>query len=230
MRSICTAIVATLALVGTSFAATIHVPGDYALIQDAINASSNGDVINIAAGTYIEHNLNPGGKAITIGSASGDLDVTINAQQSGRVFIFHSGEGEDTALRNLVLTGGSSYYGAGIYCSSSSPTISNCTISGCTANSSGGGMYNEYSSPTITDCTFTGCSADWQGGGMYNHVSNPTLINCTFTGNMSTWDAGGMSNIYGSPTLYSCTFSENIAQSDGGGMANYQNSSPNLYN
>ena len=54
MRYFCTAVVATLALVGTSFAATINVPGDYALIQDAINASVNGDVINIDAGTYIE--------------------------------------------------------------------------------------------------------------------------------------------------------------------------------
>ena len=42
---------------------------------------SNGDVIAIAAGTYYEHSLNTDGKAITIGSASGNLDVTIDAQQ-----------------------------------------------------------------------------------------------------------------------------------------------------
>ena len=55
----------SLAFVGTSatFAATINVPGDYPTIQGAINASSNGDVINIAAGTYNEHSLNTGGKA-----------------------------------------------------------------------------------------------------------------------------------------------------------------------
>ena len=43
----------SLAFVGTSatFADTINVPGDHALIQDAIDASANGDVINIAAGT-----------------------------------------------------------------------------------------------------------------------------------------------------------------------------------
>ena len=46
-----------------------------------------GDVISIAAGTYNEHSLNTGGKAITIGSASGNLDVTIDAQQGGNVLI-----------------------------------------------------------------------------------------------------------------------------------------------
>ena len=86
MRYICTAVVAMLVLAGTSFAATINVPGDYSTIQGAIDASSDGDVIAIAAGTYYEHSLNPGGKAITIGSASGNLDVTIDAQQVDRVF------------------------------------------------------------------------------------------------------------------------------------------------
>ena len=79
MRSICTSIVAMLVLAGTSFAATINVPGDQPTIAAAISASSDGDVIAIAAGTYYEANLNPGGKAITIGSASGNQDVTINA-------------------------------------------------------------------------------------------------------------------------------------------------------
>ncbi|MCH2139369.1 MAG: class I SAM-dependent methyltransferase [Phycisphaerales bacterium] len=73
----------SLAFVGTSatIAATINVnPGES--IQAAINASSNGDVINIAAGTYNEYNLNPGGKAITIqGTLNGDgsLATTIDA-------------------------------------------------------------------------------------------------------------------------------------------------------
>ena len=92
MRYICTAVVATLALVGTSFAATINVPGDYSTIQGAINASSDGDVIAIAAGTYYENELNPSGKAITIGSASGNLNVSIDAQQYGSVFMIESGE------------------------------------------------------------------------------------------------------------------------------------------
>ena len=32
----------------------------------------------------------------------------------------------------------------------------------------GGGMYNDSSSPTLTNVTFSGNSADSHGGGMYN--------------------------------------------------------------
>ena len=103
MRYICTAVVATLALVGTSFAATINVPGDQPSIAAAINASSDGDVIAIAAGTYNEHWLNTNGKAITIGSASGNLDVKINANGGGSVFVLDSGEGNDTVISDLVI-------------------------------------------------------------------------------------------------------------------------------
>ena len=74
-----------LLLCGNTYAEVINVPSDYTLIQDAINASSDGDVINIAAGTYNEYNLNPGGKAITIkGTPNGDgsLATTIDAQQT----------------------------------------------------------------------------------------------------------------------------------------------------
>ena len=90
----------SLAFVGTSttIAATINVPADQPTIAAAISASVNGDVISIAAGTYNEHSLNPNGKAITIGSASGNLDVTIDAQQGGTVFVIGSGEVAETAL------------------------------------------------------------------------------------------------------------------------------------
>jgi len=54
MRYICASIVATLVLAGTSFAATINVLGDHATIQGAINASSDGDVIQIATKTALD--------------------------------------------------------------------------------------------------------------------------------------------------------------------------------
>ena len=88
----------SLAFVGTSttIAGTINVPADQPTIAAAISASVNGDVINIAAGTYNEHSLNPGGKAITIQdtlNGDGSLATTIDASQLGRVFFFNSGEG-----------------------------------------------------------------------------------------------------------------------------------------
>ena len=209
MRSICTAVVATLAIAGTSFAATINVPGDQPTIRDAIGASSDGDVIAIAAGTYNEHTLNPSGKAITIGSASGNLDVTIDAQQGGGVFVIESGEGDGTVIMDLVITGGSGNEGGGIYCDNSNPTITNCTISNNTANFYGGGIYCWYSNPTITDCTITGNTANFRGGGIWGYNSNPTIIGCTITGNTGFLSGGGVYCINGNPTIMDSTICGN---------------------
>lgn len=53
-------------------------------------------------------------KAITIGSASGNQDVTIDADGGGSVFLIDSGETSGTVIKDLVITGGSSYYGGGV--------------------------------------------------------------------------------------------------------------------
>ena len=55
--------------------------GGYATIQAAVNAAANGDIIEIAAGTYTE-NVVVTGKALTIdGVETGDVnDVTLNGQ------------------------------------------------------------------------------------------------------------------------------------------------------
>ena len=50
MRHICTSIVATLVLAGTTLAATINVPADYTTIQAAVDAASDGDEIIVAPG------------------------------------------------------------------------------------------------------------------------------------------------------------------------------------
>ncbi|MCH2137344.1 MAG: right-handed parallel beta-helix repeat-containing protein, partial [Phycisphaerales bacterium] len=212
----------SLAFAGTSatLAATINVPGDHATIQGAIDASSNGDVIAIAAGTYYEHSLNPNGKAITIGSASGNLDVTIDAQQGGSVFVFDY-DAEGAVIKDLVITGGSGDYGGGIFCDYSSPTISGCTISGNFASTAtgfgGGGIYCNESNPTISNCTILGNSGH-KGGGIYCNSSNPTISNCTISDNTSSSRGGGIYCEYGKPTITDCTI-ENNSGAGGGGIA-----------
>jgi len=198
----------------------INVPGDHATIQGAIDASSDGDVIAIAAGTYYEHSLNPNGKAITIGSASGNLDVHIDALQGGSVFVIQSWEADTTVIKDLVITGGSSWYGGGIYCYGSWPTISNCTISG-NWSSNGGGIFCVDSSPRITDCMISGNTAS-SGGGIYCDGSSPTISDCTIEGNTATYSGGGIywdGNWYSNySTISDCTITGNTANDSGGGI------------
>jgi predicted outer membrane repeat protein len=220
MLHICASIVATLTLIGTSFAATINVPGDHATIAAAISASVNGDVIAIAAGTYYEHSLNPNGKAITIEGTStgnGSLVTTIDAQGGGSVFVMDSGEDAGTIIKHLVVTGGSSdFTGGGINCSNSSPTITGCLISNNYAEFYGGGIYCNDSNPTITDCTISSNTADELGGGiLYNH-SSPTIIiitDCTISGNEAIDGGGIVCSINTSATFTDCNISTNTPNS-----------------
>ena len=61
-------------LAGSATADVIHVPGDFATIQDAIDAAVDGDEIIVADGTYTgpgNHDLDFGGGAIVLRSANG---------------------------------------------------------------------------------------------------------------------------------------------------------------
>ncbi|MGA2071057.1 MAG: right-handed parallel beta-helix repeat-containing protein [Sedimentisphaerales bacterium] len=149
-------------------------------------------------------------------------------------------------LNGFTITGGNasdiSYItytyslGGGMYNNSGSPTITNCTFSGNSADNGGGyggggGMYNEGGGPIVTNCTFSGNAAfGWidytgqnahggGGGGMFNYYSSPVVTNCTFSENSAIGfypygigSGGGMYNKGGSPMVTNCTFSGNSAR------------------
>ena len=215
-------------------------------VSDAIEAANNGDVIEIAAGTYNEHSLNPGGKVITIQGTrneDGTLATTIDAQQGGSVFMINSGEEADTHLTDLIITGGMGYlevdpftYGGGIYCKNSSPTITGCTISDNNA-SQGGGIYcvNESNGdgPTISNCRLVNNNANVAGGGISSISSNPTIAGCTILNNSADSNGGGIQFGGGYPTITDCTIKGNsvsVSGTQGGGIYCDINSSPTITN
>src|SRR5437899_10073683 len=68
---------------------TILVPADRPTIQAGIDAAVNGDTVSIAAGTYVEHNIDLHGKSITVRGA-GSATTIVDAQQLGRGFVVQS--------------------------------------------------------------------------------------------------------------------------------------------
>ena len=233
------AVVATslsLAFAGTSesIAATINVPGDYENIQDAIFASTDGDVIIISAGIYHQSSINPDGNAITIRgtlNADGSLATTIMGGGNGYVFAVDSGEGEETVLKDLIITGGNTESGGGIYCANSNPTITGCTVESNVAANMGGGIYCTNSNPTITGCTITDNQAGYAGGGIYCDSSSPTISGCTISGNIADF-GGGICCYYSStPIITNCTITgNNIAWYAGGGIDCNYDGAPTVSN
>ena len=118
-------------------AETRLVPGQYTTIQQAIQASNDGDVVVVEPGTYSE-TINFLGKNITVtGTDPDDPDIVaatiIDGDGQDSVVTFDSGETSEAVLTGLTITGGygtavaeignNIFWGGGIFCYGTSPTI-----------------------------------------------------------------------------------------------------------
>jgi len=145
--------------------------GDYATIQDAIDAASHGDSILLGPGTFTgtgNKNLDTGGKAIVIASVSGAESTVIDCESDGRAFYFHSGEGNGTVIEGITVVDGN----AG------------------TLDGYGGAVYCDGASPTLVECVFRGCYAD-SGAALALFQSNARIIRNRFIDNNCFWGCSG---------------------------------------
>ena len=92
---------------------------------------------------------------------------------------------------------------------------------GCPPSAVGAAMYNgDGSSPTVTRCTFTENSSDSSGGAVGNEVdSNPVFVDCWFLGNTAELDGGAMASVDGCHVrMINCVVAGNSAEERGGGL------------
>ena len=220
---------------------TIHVPGDQATVQGAINAANNGDTVLVAPGTYVE-NINFSGKAITVTSSGGAAQTVLDGGMSAPVVTFSGGEGLNSVLNGLTLQNGRStfasfYEAGGIYVGSASPTITNNVIQNNAACSDGGGISVGRGSPliqgnTIQNNTQSACSGGSGGSGIaIGGIGSAQIIgNLIANNSWRSGNGGGISlNAAGTPTIRGNIITGNTATgvspaAQGGGIYAANNS------
>jgi hypothetical protein len=162
-------------------------------IQNAINASANGDQIIVTDGVY-NAGLAGGSDGVpdrvaailpvTIQSVNGPASTTISGGNIFRCVYLTNG----AELNGFTLTAGVQN-GGGVYCVSTNALVENCVIA-CSPNS-----WQVYSG-TLSNCTIVCPNQGHATGG----ASGSTLLNCLVLSNFTGVESGILNN---------CTISNN---------------------
>ncbi len=217
---------------------TINVPADQPTIQAAITLAQSGDTVLVAPGTYLE-NIDFLGKAITVTSSDGPATTIVDGGGNGPVATFKTNEGAGSVLNGLTLRNGvpSQVFpilgtsGGGILILSSSPAITNNTITGnhaiCGIGIEIQGGSAMVRGNTITGNTQAGGSGGCGGGGIeisdnFSRIAaTPQIIGNTITNNsLLSGGAGGGIEVSGfaSPIIRNNYIAGNSVFNAGGGV------------
>ena len=211
-----------------AFGRTIRVPSEEPTIQAGIDASTDGDTVLVADGTYTgegNRDIELFGKTIVLRSESGPKATVIDCEgdwynQYLGIFLVY-GETSDTRVEGFTVTNGFTYHcGGGINISGSSPVVSDCWIVGNSGDLYGGGIACGYASPLLTNCVISfNTNTNGHGGGVYCIESSPTIVNCIISHNHPCGNGsqgGGILCEYSSPVLLNCVIVENNAVTGAG--------------
>jgi hypothetical protein len=223
-----TLVMAALALtgaVGIASAATLTVcPSGCAFSQiaPALGAASNGDTIQVAAGTY------NGGFTVTksINLLGAGADSTTISGGGPVIFIV---PGVSVTIAGVTVTGGhtSDWGGGGIHNDGGSVTLRTSIVSDKTAAVDGGGVYNFGGTLSVTASTVSGNSALHSGGGVFNNGGSAAVVQSAVKDNSAGDNGGGIFNCAqpqpclgpnsgATMTLEQSSVNHNSAAADGG--------------
>jgi predicted outer membrane repeat protein len=197
---------------------TLHVPGDYPTIAAALAAAQAGTLVEIACGTYFEHDLVLE-TGVVVTSATGRPECTvIDAQHAGRGFVAIGVAGCDVVgvtIRDAVPAEPAAP-GGGLFCSGSTVSLSSCTFERCTSAADGGAIHAVSSLLTIDVCRFESNRAGGRGGAIRGDGAETHLIGCTFVDNAAARD--GAVHLENAPfAVYeACRFERNSSDSASG--------------
>ena len=190
-------------------------------IQAAIDAAASNDSVWVSSGVYATGGRVVAGslltnrvaidKPIVVRSVNGPNLTTIRGFEiRGNSAVRCAYVGTNAVLSGFTLTNGATRWvgdinGGGAWCEASG-VLTNCVLTGNSANTAGGGVFGGV----LNDCILTGNSA-YDGGGS----AESTLNHCTLTGNSAPNFGGGSHG----GTLNHCLLSNNVS-SGGGGIFN----------
>ena len=198
--------------------ATLHVPGDHATVQAAIDAAAEGDEIHVAPGLWVG-SIDLDGKGVRLLGLGGAAETTIQGT-GGSVVSLISGEGPGTIVEGFTITGAEGLLDSGALVSGSSPVIRDCIFTGNVNYSLGGGLHaTQNAEPLVERCMFLYNSSERGGGLAGSQGAIPVVVDCVITANIANGVIGEGGGFYfGSNSdgvLVNCLVYDNVAKIGG---------------
>ena len=191
---------------------TVDAPITFAESLAGFTFTLDGSSILIDAGMTIDGSSMPGG-------------VTIDADESSRVFTVMTKPSQPVELIGLNLRGGKATNGGGVYNERGTLRIRDCRLSDNTATNQGGAVSNVAGVVSVTNSTVLGNRSGDDGGAFYNR-GTLYITNSTVAGNETKYSTstGGAVRNMGELVVTNSVFAGNSApgeRSSGGAIYNW---------
>lgn len=214
---------------------TCQTPGAAcATIGAAVGKASNGDTIEIAAGTYTEHDVQIS-KQLTLNGAGADATF-VDGGAAGRIFEVTSAVTmTNLRLQNGRTPAGSLFVAAGgavLNGSAANLTLRQVVLSNNRASGSGGAIFNS-GHLTLANTQVVSNTADEAGGGLYNYNQGVLTItqSSVLSNTASAFESGGGIFAAGARvSVISTTIAGNVGATFGGGLLVFMNGTTTLDN